>query len=122
MKKPAIVGIYGLTALLIIVGAYVRLDVTHANTASFVTFLTNLAPIVPALAAWIAGRRAHSTAQTAVDKADTAATAAVAAESNTNGKMAAQFSLVHNEVTDLKTAVTTLTDQFTAHLTDHGQQ
>ena len=79
----------------------------------FVSFLTNLGAPWSALAAWIAGRAAHSTARTAVDKADTAATCAVAAESNTNGKMAAQFSLVHNEVTDLKTAVTTLTDQFT---------
>jgi hypothetical protein len=58
----------------------------------------------------------------AVDKADTAATAAVAAESNTNGKMAAQFGLVHTEVDELKTMVTDLTTQFSAHLTDHGQQ
>jgi hypothetical protein len=120
MSKP-VIGVYALIALALILGSYVRLDVLHADTASFVSFLTAaIIPAIPAVAAWLAGRKAHvkaseanQTAQVAVNRADTAATAATAAESNTNGKLTQQFLTVHNELGEVKTLLV-------KHLADHA--
>lgn len=127
MSKPAY-AIFGLIALAIVLGAFVRLDVEHGDTTSFVTFITSaLVPGIPAIAGWMASRKAHSkaseandTAQVAVNKADTAATAAVAAEHNTNGKLTEQFSQVRGDIASLAGHINTIDAKVTQHLADHG--
>ena len=121
MSKVA--GIYILIGLLIVIGAFVRLDVEHADITSFVAFVSSA--IIPAIAA-IAGIKAHGkaaeandTAQVAVDRADTAATAAVKAESNTNGKMDTRFSQVRSDIAALAGKVNTVDAKMTQHLADH---
>lgn len=123
MNKSMIWAISTLIALLIIVGGFVRIDVVHADTASFVSFLTGLVTVIPAVAAWVAGLKAHGKAAEAVEKADVAATAAVAAESNTNGKMAHQFDTVHTEIANLGSMVVQSNNLLAAHIAnDHGQR
>lgn len=120
--KKSVLAVLMLLGLALILGSYVRLAVVHADIASYVSFLTTaIIPTIPACASWLSSRKAHGkaseandTAQIAVDKADIAATAAVQAESNTNGKMAAQFLAVHNEIGDVKTLVV-------SHLAEHAK-
>jgi hypothetical protein len=115
--------LYVLVGLLIIVGAFVRLDVEHADITSFITFISGA--IIPGIAA-IAGIKAHNkaseandTAQVAVDKADTAATAATKAESNTNGKMDARFTQVRTDIAGLVGKVNVVDSKLSQHLADH---
>jgi hypothetical protein len=116
-------GVYILIGLLIVVSAFVRLDLEHADIASFVTFVASA--IIPAIAA-IAGVKAHGkaaeaneTAQVAVEKADVAATAATHAEVNTNGKMDVRIASVRNDIATLMGKVNVVDSKITQHLAGH---
>jgi hypothetical protein len=101
--------IVALMCLMIVVGAFVRLSIAHADTTSLANFLTAaLIPGIPAAAAWFNSRRAKDHA---LESQETARRV----EINTNGKMDVKFAGIQRDLTDLKST-------FERHLEYHAME
>jgi Na+/melibiose symporter-like transporter len=107
--SPSVLVICATIIVVVIVGSFVRLQVAHNDTASYINFLTTIVVIgIPSIAGWYQSWKARKHAVNAEAQSSQAA-------SQTNGILDAKFLVVRKDIADL-------TSIMGAHLKQHESE